>query len=51
MGVGKVVLCSHGPSSIVWSENESFCKTIAYFVDEKREEDLVSYNMSKTLLA
>jgi hypothetical protein len=37
MGVGKVILCSHGPSSIVWSENEPRCGTIAYFVDGKKE--------------
>ena len=35
MGVGKAVLCSHGPSSIVWSENGPCCRTIAYFVGEK----------------
>ena len=49
MGVGKAVLCSHGPSSIVWSENGPYCGTIAYFVGEKRGEDLVYYNMSQTL--
>ena len=40
MGVGKAVLCSHGPSSIVWSGNGSCCGTIAYFVDGKGGEDL-----------
>ena len=37
MGVGKVVLCSHGPSSIVWSENGPCCGTIAYFVGGKEK--------------
>jgi hypothetical protein len=41
MDVGKTVLCSHMPSSIVWSENEPCCRTIAYFVGRKRGEDLV----------
>ena len=49
MGVGKVILGVHGPSSIVWSENGPCCGTIAYFVGGKRGEDLVSYNMSQTL--
>ena len=49
MGVGKAVLSSHGPSSIVWSEDGPCCGTIAYFVSEKRGEDLVPYNMSQTL--
>jgi hypothetical protein len=49
MGVGEVVLCSHGPSSTVWSENGPCCGTIAYFVGGKRGEDLVQYNMSQTL--
>ena len=35
MGVGKDVLCSHGPSSIVWSENGPCCGTIAYLVGGK----------------
>ena len=35
MGVGKLVLCSHGPSSIVWIENGPCCMTIAYFVGGK----------------
>ena len=30
MGVGKGILCSLGPSSIVWSENEPCCGTITY---------------------
>ena len=30
-----VVLCSHGSSSIVWSENEPCCGIIAYFVGGK----------------
>ena len=47
MGVGKVVLCSQGPSSIVWSSNGPCCSTIQYFVDGKRWEDLVQYNMSQ----
>jgi hypothetical protein len=38
MGVGKALLCSHMPSSIVWSENGPFCGTIACFVGGKREE-------------
>ena len=41
MGVGKAVICSHMPSSIVWSESGPYCGTIAYFVDRKRGEDLV----------
>ena len=36
MGVGKVVLCSHGSSSIiVWSENGPCCRSIAYSVGKK----------------
>ena len=35
MGVEKTVLCSHGSSSIVWSENGPCCGTIAYFVGGK----------------
>jgi hypothetical protein len=35
MGVGKAVICSLGPSSIVWSENGPCCWTIAYFVAGK----------------
>jgi hypothetical protein len=35
MGVGKALLCSHGPSSIVWSENGPCCGTITYFVGGK----------------
>ena len=49
VGVGKAVICSHGPSSIVWSVNWPCCGTIAYFVGGKRGEDLASYNMSQTL--
>jgi hypothetical protein len=49
MGIGKAVSCSHGPSSIVWSENGPCCRIIAYFVGGKRGEDLVHYNMSHTL--
>ena len=49
MGVGKVVLGSHGPSSMVWSENGPCCETIAYFVGGIRGEDLVSYDISQTL--
>ena len=49
MGVGKAVLCSHRPSSIVWSENGPCCRTIVYFVGGKRGEDLVWCNMSQTL--
>ena len=41
MCVGKAVLCSHGPSSIVWSENGPCCGTIAYFIGEKRGEDFI----------
>ena len=40
MGVGKAVLCSHGPSNIVWSENGPCFGTITYFVGRKRREDL-----------
>jgi hypothetical protein len=36
MGVGKSILCSHRPSSIVWSENGPCCGTIAYFVGGKK---------------
>ena len=36
MGVRKAVLCSHGPSSIVWSENEPRWGTISYFVGGKK---------------
>ena len=35
MCVGKAIIWSHGPSSIVWSENGPCCGTIAYFVGEK----------------
>ena len=35
MVVGKVVLCSHGPSSIVWSENGPCCGIIAYLLAGK----------------
>ena len=49
MGVGRVVLGSHGTSSIVWSESGPCCETIAYFVGGKGGEDLVSYSMSQTL--
>jgi hypothetical protein len=49
LGVGKVVLCSHGPSSIVWSENGPCCGTIAYFGGGKRGEGLVEHSMSQTL--
>jgi hypothetical protein len=41
MGVSKAVSCSHGPSSIVWSESGPCCMTITYFVGIKRGEDLV----------
>jgi hypothetical protein len=42
MGVGKAILCSHGPSSILWFENGPCCNTIAYFVGGKKKgEDLV----------
>ena len=51
MGVGKVILCSHGPSRIACNENGPCCGTIAYFVGgEKRGEELVQYNLSQTLL-
>jgi hypothetical protein len=49
MGVGKAVLCSRGSSSTVWSESGPCCRTIAYFVGNKRGEGLVQYNMSQTL--
>ena len=49
MGVGKAVLCSHGLSSIVGSENGPCCGTIVYFVGGKRGDGLVEYNMSQTL--
>ena len=48
MGVGKVVLCSHGPVSTMWSGNGLCCGTVAWFVGRKRGEDLVQYNMSQT---
>ena len=41
VGVGRAVLCSHGPSSIVWSESGPCCGTIACLVGGKRGEDLV----------
>jgi hypothetical protein len=41
MGVGIAVLCSHGPSSIVWSENGPCCGTIVCFVGGKRGENLI----------
>ena len=37
MGVGKAILCSQWPSSIVWSENGACCRAIAYFVGGKKE--------------
>ena len=49
MGYGKVVLCSHMPSNIVWSENGPWYMTICIFCWRKRGEDLVWYNMSQTL--
>ena len=36
MGVGKAIMCSHGPSQIVWSENGSCWGTISYFIGGKR---------------
>ncbi len=36
MGVGKVISCSHGPSTILWSENGQWCGVIAYFVGGKK---------------
>ena len=35
MCVGKAIICSLGPSRIVWSENGPCCGTIAYFVGGK----------------
>ena len=35
MCVGKAVTCSHGPSSIMWSENGPCCGTVAYFLANK----------------
>ena len=35
-GVGKAVLCSYGPSSIVWSENGPCCRIFSYFVGGKK---------------
>ena len=35
MGVENAVLCSHGPSSILWSENGPSCGTVACFVGGK----------------
>ena len=49
MGVGKAILCSHGSSSIVQSENGPCCGTIAYSAGGKEGEDLLLYNMSQTL--
>ena len=45
MGVGKAILCSQGPSSIVWSKNGPCCRTIAYFVGRKKRGgfDLIKY--------
>jgi hypothetical protein len=45
MSVGKAVIGSLGPSSIVWSENGPCCGTIAYFVGRKKrgEFDLIYY--------
>ena len=45
MGVGKAVLCIHGPSSIVWSENGSCCETVACFVGGNKGQDLAQYNI------
>ena len=36
MGVGKAVFGSHGPSSMVRSENGPYCGTITYFVGGKK---------------
>ena len=47
--VGKAVLCRHGPSSIVWSENGPCYMTIAYFVGGKKGEAFVLYNTPQTL--
>ena len=35
MGVGKTVICSHMPSSIVWSENGPCCKPLHILLVEK----------------
>ena len=52
MGVGKVVLCSHGPSSIVWSENGPCCRTIGYVVGRKKRRgfDVIQYVSKSTNL-
>ena len=36
MGVGIVILCSHGSSSIVWNENGPCWKAIVYSIGGKR---------------
>ena len=36
----KAIIGCHGPPRIVWSENRPCCQIIAYFVGEKRGEDL-----------
>ena len=45
MCVGKAVICSHGSSSIVWSENGPCCGTIAYLIGGKNRggSDLILY--------
>ena len=40
IGVGKAILCSHGPSSKMWSENIPFCGTFEYFVGGKKRGGL-----------
>jgi hypothetical protein len=47
MGVGKAIICNHGPSSIVWSENGPCCGTIAYLVGGKEVRiwfNIISFN-------
>ena len=48
MRFGKAVLGSHGPSSIVWSENGQCCGTIAYFVG--RKEGRIWFNIIRLKL-
>ena len=46
MGVGKAILCSDGPSNIVWSGNRPYWGTIACFIRGKKKDNptsLVTY--------
>jgi hypothetical protein len=49
MGVGKAVLCSHRPSSIVGGEVDHVVGPLHILLAKKEGEDLVWCKISKTL--